>query len=379
MLFSCLKRRENRGEDFSDAEIKREYEIDKQQRAYENRIRQLKQEERQLRACGMDKEAKALRKKWRILTKDYQIYSIEHDRAYYPYRYVIDRSEEEQKFELQEYLDKAQRLGHKKQESLLTNYKNQFIMEQERLREPTDFVFAKTVQEAERYMARRVANVSYNGITNVKSLNQTNRTFAYLSDKYKITPLNDISTKISAKNRGKGALAEAHGNLLHISKKFANTPQNEDVICSTNKEKWHEYLRHKIQEATERMEKYPNNKKFVRDIKRHIQRLETLQKYSRGNVVYEDREIESIVTHEVGHIIAEQKFQQLSKEYAMGGNAEKVRNVFEKAKKNGDIYKISAYANTDSKEFFAECFTIYELSEERLPEYIQEMMEDVLE
>lgn len=79
--------------DFSEAEIKREYEIDKQQRAYENRIRQLKQEERQLRACGMEKEAKALRKKWRILTKDYQIYSIEHDRAYYPYRYVIDRSE----------------------------------------------------------------------------------------------------------------------------------------------------------------------------------------------------------------------------------------------------------------------------------------------
>lgn len=79
----------------TEAEIRREYAIDKQQRAYENRIRQLKQEERQLRACGMDKEAKALRKKWRVLTKDYQIYSLEHNRAYYPYRYVIDRSEEE--------------------------------------------------------------------------------------------------------------------------------------------------------------------------------------------------------------------------------------------------------------------------------------------
>lgn len=54
----------------------------------------MKQEERQLRACGMEKEASALRKKWRVLTKDYQIYSIEHDRAYYPYRCVIDRDEE---------------------------------------------------------------------------------------------------------------------------------------------------------------------------------------------------------------------------------------------------------------------------------------------
>lgn len=80
--------------DYTEAEIKREYAIDKQQRAFENRIRQMKQEEKQLRACGMEKEAAALRKKWRVLTKEYQIYSIEHDRAYYPYRYVIDRDEE---------------------------------------------------------------------------------------------------------------------------------------------------------------------------------------------------------------------------------------------------------------------------------------------
>lgn len=80
-------------EDFSKAEMEREYAVDKQQRAYENRIRQLKQEEKQLRACGMDKEASAKRKQWRRLTKDYQIYSIEHDRAYYPYRYLIDREE----------------------------------------------------------------------------------------------------------------------------------------------------------------------------------------------------------------------------------------------------------------------------------------------
>lgn len=41
----------------------------------------------------MDKEASAVRKKWRRLTKDYQIYSVENNRAYYPYRYVIDRTE----------------------------------------------------------------------------------------------------------------------------------------------------------------------------------------------------------------------------------------------------------------------------------------------
>ena len=79
--------------DFSKAEMEKEYAIDKQQRAYENRIRQLKEEEKQLRACGMEKEASAKRKQWRRLTKDYQIYSIENNRAYYPYRYVIDQTE----------------------------------------------------------------------------------------------------------------------------------------------------------------------------------------------------------------------------------------------------------------------------------------------
>ena len=31
---------------------------------------------------------------WQAMTTDYQIYSMEHDRAYYPYRCVIDRSED---------------------------------------------------------------------------------------------------------------------------------------------------------------------------------------------------------------------------------------------------------------------------------------------
>lgn len=82
--------------DFSEAEIEREYAVDKQQRAYENQIRQLKTHERLARKSGMEKEAAALRKQWRKLTVDYQIYSMEHDRAFYPYRCVIDETEEYQ-------------------------------------------------------------------------------------------------------------------------------------------------------------------------------------------------------------------------------------------------------------------------------------------
>ena len=357
--------------DFTEAEIKREYAIDKQQRAYENRIRQLKQEERQLRACGMDKEAKALRKKWRVLTKDYQIYSLEHNRAYYPYRYVVDRDETEESFQLDDYLERAKNLGHKKQESILTNYKNQFIMEQERLREPTDFVLAKTVQEAEQYMARRVANVSYNGITNVKSLNQANRTFAYLFDKYELKSLNEVSTRM----RNSSAFAESHGDILRIGKGFANNPQNNSVIDSSSG--WVKDRTQKLNVAKDTL-KIVTSQKTRNELEQNIQQYEESLKYSRHNVIYEDQEVESVITHEVGHIIAEQKFQQLSRSWANGGQAEIIRNTFKTARENGDIYKISMYANKNVFEFFAECFTIYEMGKEKLPTYIKEMVKEAI-
>lgn len=77
--------------DFTSAQIKKEYAVDKKQRAYENNIRHLKTEEMALREAGEDKEASKLRKRWQQLTKDYKTYSLEQGRAFYPYRCVIDR------------------------------------------------------------------------------------------------------------------------------------------------------------------------------------------------------------------------------------------------------------------------------------------------
>ena len=78
---------------FSKAEINKEYAIDKKQRAYENSIRQMKTEERLLRDMGYEKDASFLRKKWRVAQANYQAYSLQNGRAYYPYRYIIDEAE----------------------------------------------------------------------------------------------------------------------------------------------------------------------------------------------------------------------------------------------------------------------------------------------
>lgn len=82
--------------DYTESEIKKEYAIDQRQRAYENNIRQLKTEEMTARASGDLESAKALRLRWRRLTRNYEIYSAKQGRPYYPYRTVIDKDIEKQ-------------------------------------------------------------------------------------------------------------------------------------------------------------------------------------------------------------------------------------------------------------------------------------------
>lgn len=79
--------------DYTEAEMKKAYEIDRKQRAYENRIRQLKTEERLMRASGDTETAKKLRLQWKKLNKDYEIYSLDNGRAYYNWRTIIREDE----------------------------------------------------------------------------------------------------------------------------------------------------------------------------------------------------------------------------------------------------------------------------------------------
>ena len=218
-----------------------------------------------------------------------------------------------------ETVDKFQEIKYNKNKKAyreLEKKKNKALLKQEQKRELKNFVLAKTVQEAEQYISQKAKTVSYSGITNIKSLNQANRTYAYLAEKYGIKQLNEISTKMVHKN----ALAEANGDCLHISSKFANNPRNEDIIRSTSG--WTEEVKGRLQKwnasLIEWQKKYDESppgykeyyKKGLSKVKRGIVDIEEDLKYYRHNVIYDGREVESAITHEAGHIIAEQKFQQ---------------------------------------------------------------------
>lgn len=80
--------------EYTKEEIKREYAIDQKQRYYENNIRQLKTEERLMREAGYLNEAKKLRRRWRRLNKEYEIFSLENQRAFYRWRTIVSKDEE---------------------------------------------------------------------------------------------------------------------------------------------------------------------------------------------------------------------------------------------------------------------------------------------
>ena len=81
--------------DYTEAEIKREYALDRKLTGYENAIRQKKVEEKLLRANGNLEAAKELRKEWRRLTKRYEIESLRNGRAFYRWRCVVSEDEKD--------------------------------------------------------------------------------------------------------------------------------------------------------------------------------------------------------------------------------------------------------------------------------------------
>lgn len=112
----------------------------------------------------------------------------------------------------------------------------------------------------------------------------------------------------------------------------------------------------------------------------------SLYKFNRSSVSYKGEMIKTILAHETGHIIADQYFGQINGEMCLIEGLSKIPpadavQIISKAKKeatkNGDIYKISAYAAKNEFEFFAECFAMKEMNKEKLPATVEKMFKEL--
>lgn len=252
---------------------------------------------------------------------------------------------------------------------------------------------ADTIEKAKKELLNFSEKVSIPKDTDLDSVNSVTRQLEHLQKKYPVEKLKSIDFR----NLGESTGAKACFESLTVNKTVKEFGQK--VLLP---EKWKEWCTDCLKKLAEYKKNYSDAlekattpdlkkriKKGLKDIEKDTKKWLEYAKYIRGNVNYSGREIATTITHEYGHILADQKIGQINgwlanKKFAKTGDndlykkVKMVDNVYELAKSNGDIYKISEYAAKNSHEFFAESFAVYEMGEEKLPDYIVNMIKEVL-
>lgn len=272
---------------------------------------------------------------------------------------------------------------------------------QEKKKELIDSIYTpfKTQAAARTYTIKFAENVNIKDIHELSNLNIINETLETLTSKYPIRKLKHIRAKAL-----RNASAEANFETLTFNKDDFNktsfeypdykqqTKQRLEKIIQQEKEidewrnesilsnDWSDWYEQRYVVQKNKLNKWKNE-------------LEENMKYSTFTLSrakqFAGSEIKATITHEYGHIIADQYIGQINGWAANPGGSfaqdaerktlvKKITAAFRKAKKNGDIYNISKYASTNGKEFFAESFVLYELDREKLPTYIIDVIEEVI-
>lgn len=248
---------------------------------------------------------------------------------------------------------------------------------------------ATTVKEAETDAAQYAQQVKLKGVTNMDSLNELTGTLDHLYQKYpQLRRLDEIKVKINKKG---STMASANFQGLYPRSKFMNNPVSETVNCFGDG--WKPQLEKVLESWKTHVDSLIQSGAAKADItkgQKVIKQVQEMLKYSRHNVLYAGREVQCTITHEFGHVLADQLCGQINHRMAnpafaytadnpLWKKCQLIDSVYQKAVSTGDIYNISMYGASNSHEFFAECFTIYDMGMEELPDYIVEMFKEVLE
>lgn len=236
-----------------------------------------------------------------------------------------------------------------------------------------------TMDEAKEYVYNNYKNSDIDKIKNVEAMNVTFDTLDELQSKY---PLNNeifVRNKTISNAAANGNYQGININTSHFNKASRKALVGDDWIEDLNKQ-------------IEDLKQYLGNMKYKqKPIENGIRRLEQQKKFKCYSISGSYADLESIkatITHEYGHVIADQYFGQINKfkanknfDYFDSNECwQKCRDVastYNEALRNNDIYDISYYASTDQYEFFAECFAKKQMGG-TLPDYINEMLERVL-
>lgn len=233
----------------------------------------------------------------------------------------------------------------------------------------------KKAKEFSNSVALHSANIkaTFDAVSSIKSI----------VDEYNLGKLDKVQTK---KHCGRGiisALACANGGRVTISRDLLNNPgacYRSSVVdfAKNNKER--------VAELQKTLEVMKPGTSLHAKVEKLLENAKEKTQYERHNVLYKGKEVESVMAHELGHTIADQYFGQINEEKYLKSDIsssdarlyrEKILNAYKNALENGEIKKVSAYAASDDAEFFAECFCMHQMGEEKLPEGINNALKEV--
>ena len=235
-----------------------------------------------------------------------------------------------------------------------------------------EFVPAKTVADAKAWALDRFGNnVSYFGTDNLEHINRVNK---QLDELFSLSKLNKIDVSVQRLRAGTFAESnlkeivfdESIFDVKKLSKKYRETVLNFRKIIDK-------------QTALEQKGMFPG---LVNPKLNSL--LETVG-FDRRYVLIKGREIESIVTHELGHVLTDQKLGFVNHVYKKLGAAKSKEfadewvGIVNKLHVSGKIKDVSYYAAQSSNECFSECFTMYFYERNKLPEYVVKYIARVIE
>jgi SPP1 gp7 family putative phage head morphogenesis protein len=237
------------------------------------------------------------------------------------------------------------------------------------------FVPAKTLLEATQKGYEFANAVDMKGLP-LSVINTMNQTMETLKAKYPIDYLSKYGSFT-----GKSA-AHANFKIIEVAKGFAKDPADYFKGSLGNN------FRKRIDGEIARYQKMIDdmlaaNPNFgTVPYEKAIESLEKRKLFSRHNVVYAGTEVRDVVNHEYGHVLADQYFNQINlrgdTDPTKKASRQLVDKIFKQAKSSGDIHLVSEYAAKDSAEFFAEVFAMREAGVEKIPDYFNKMLEEVL-
>ena len=234
-----------------------------------------------------------------------------------------------------------------------------------------------TTVYGERKRAFKYADVvDFEGATRADNLETVNDTLEHLTSKYPTKKLERIEVCDL-----RGADASGNGKRLRIGRRYINSTQERvdwsKCVAENNAE---------IISLERELDGKPY--KAYMETQDRITFLKKANKFNRASVPHDGYGVKGTITHEYGHVLADQRIGLRNGDEAIVGYSkdksatysmlrDKVRETYKTAQRNGDIFNISFNADKNEREFFAETFAMYDLGEE-LPQYIVDMITEVL-